>query len=86
MNNDEENYSQKQNQKGQQSSKEDEFAIKLSPNGPILNLIDKKKIDITQIPDALKIMENQIKMFINFIDEKEKLSRKNLEQQVFFIS
>ena len=86
MNNDEENYSQKQNQKGQQSSKEDEFAIKLSHNGPILNLIDKKKIDITQIPDALKIMENQIKMFINFIDEKEKLSRKNLEQQVFFIS
>jgi len=60
--------------------------FQLSKNGLNITLIDKTKLDYSQMIDAIQITERQIQKMLQFCAEKEPISRAFLEDQLKFMT
>jgi len=64
------------------SPSEDSNKFKLTKNNLSITLIDKSKLDYSQVIDAIQITEKQIQKMLQFAAEREPISRKVIEDQV----
>jgi len=65
------------------SSNEEINKFKLTKNNLSVTLIDKSKLDYNQVVDAIQITEKQIQKMLQFAAEREPISRKVIEDQVY---